>query len=79
MSEITLESLAKRVEAIERRLAGVSNIIPPLRSWQSVVGISEETEFSRAMQAEMKAIKDAERQEAIQERDTASVDASASR
>lgn len=67
MNELTLESLAKRVEALERRLAGTGNLIPPLRSWQSVVGISEETEFSRAMQAEMKAIKDAERQEAIQE------------
>jgi hypothetical protein len=65
MSEPTLESLARRLDALERKFDTMTRVIPPTRNWQSVVGISEETEFSRAWQAEMKAIKDAERQAAM--------------
>lgn len=61
MPEVTLESLAARLAAVERELAALRGVTLPSRDWRSVAGISEETEFSRRMQAEMKAIKDAER------------------
>lgn len=60
MPEVTLESLASRVAALERELAALKGVTLPSRDWRSVVGISEETEFSRRMQAEMKARKEAE-------------------
>jgi hypothetical protein len=56
MPELTLESLAARLTEVERELAALKAkppaVIPATRDWRSVVGISEETEFSRAMQAE---------------------------
>jgi deoxycytidylate deaminase len=65
MSEITLESLARRLAEVERRLnEKQSAVIPPTRDWRSVVGISEETEFSRLMQAEMDALHEADRRAA---------------
>ena len=67
MAELTLESLAARLEAVERTLAGQANVIPPTRDWRSVVGISEETEFSRLMQAEMAAAREVERKAAREE------------
>lgn len=60
MPEVTLESLASRVAALERELAALKGVTLPSRDWRSVVGISEETEFSRQMQEEMKARKEAE-------------------
>ena len=67
MSELTLESLAERVAEIERKLApgGTPSIIPASRDWKSVVGISEETEFSRSMLAELQTLREAELEEAI--------------
>jgi hypothetical protein len=68
MPGLTLESLAARVTELEREVSALKakppSIIPPTRDWRSVVGISEETDFSRAMQAEMQAARDAERQAA---------------
>jgi hypothetical protein len=65
MSELTLESLARRLDEVERRLNEKQpSVIAPTRDWRSVVGISEETDFSRLMQAEMDAQRDAERQAA---------------
>jgi hypothetical protein len=68
MSELTLESLAARVAELERKMAALSppDVIMPTRPWQSVVGISEETEFSRLWMAEMAAARDAE-QKALDE------------
>ncbi len=65
MSELTLESLARRLEEVERRLNEKQpSIIAPTKDWRSVVGISEETDFSRLMQAEMAAMRDADRRAA---------------
>jgi hypothetical protein len=68
MPELTLELLAKRLADLERKVAVLSGtMIPPSRDWRSVVGISEETEFTRQMLAEMAAIREAERTEALAE------------
>jgi hypothetical protein len=65
MSELTLESLARRLDEIERRLNEKQpSVIAPTKDWRSVVGISEMTEFSRLMQAEMDALRDADRRAA---------------
>ena len=63
MSELTLESLARRLEEVERRLNEKQPfVVAPTKDWRKVVGISQETEFSRLMQVEMDALRDAERQ-----------------
>ena len=68
MPELTLESLERRIAEIERRLNEKhSNVIPATRDWRSVVGISEETDFSRAMIAEMEAQREADRRAAEEE------------
>jgi hypothetical protein len=71
MSEPTLESLARRLDELERRLNDKkSSTIPPAKGWRSVVGISERTEFSRLMQAEMDAARETDRQAAEAENPT---------
>jgi hypothetical protein len=64
--ELTLESLAARVAELERELAVLKAkppaVIPPTRDWRSVVGMFEESEFSRAMDAEIAAMRAAEQQ-----------------
>jgi hypothetical protein len=68
MQELTLESLARRIEEIERRLnERPASIIAPTKDWRSVVGISEATDFSRLMQAEMDALCEADRRAAATE------------
>jgi len=65
MPEITLESLAARLDALERRFAGTSpSVVPPSRDWRSVVGLSEENDFTRQMYADMQALREAERKAA---------------
>ena len=65
MSELTLESLARRLDEVERRLNEKQpSVITPTKDWRSVVGISEMTDFSRLMQAEMDALRDADRRSA---------------
>ena len=62
MPELTLESLARRLEEVERSLNEKQPaIIAPTKDWRSVVGISDMTDFSRLMQAEMDALRDADR------------------
>ena len=62
MAELTLENLARRLEGVERRLNEQQpSVIAPTKDWRSVVGISEMTDFSRRMQAEMDALRDADR------------------
>lgn len=64
MPEVTLESLAKRLHDLEVKVAGLANgnVIPPTRDWRSVIGISEMTDFSRDMLAEMAASREADRE-----------------
>ena len=65
MQELTLESLARRLEEVERRLnERQSAVMVPTKGWRSVVGISEMTDFSRLMQAEMDAQREADRRAA---------------
>lgn len=62
MTELTLESLAKRVAALEKKLAERETwSIPPSRDWREVIGLSEDNEFTRDMLAEMQARRDADR------------------
>jgi hypothetical protein len=70
MPELTLESLARRLEEVERRLdEKVSPVIAPTKDWRSVVGISEDNEFTRLMLAEIEAAHEADRQPALSEDD----------
>ena len=67
MSDVTLEALAKRVEAIEKRLAELSGPAPKRADWRSVVGISEDNEFTRLVLADIEANSEAERRAALEE------------
>ena len=68
MSELTLESLARRLEEVERRLNDKQpSIIMPTEDWRRVVGISEDNEFTRLMLAEIEATHEADRQAALAE------------
>ena len=68
MSELTLESLARRLEEVERRLNETQlSIIAPTKDWRRVVGISEDNEFTRLMLAEIEATHEADRQAALAE------------
>ena len=67
--ELTLESLAARLAEVERKLAQWDGVRPASRDWREVVGKSEDNEFTRSMRAEMAAIKEAERREALAEGD----------
>jgi hypothetical protein len=68
MSELTLESLARRLAEVERRLNEQQPaIIAPIKNWRSVVGISEDNEFTRLMLAEIEAAHEADRQAAVAE------------
>lgn len=61
MNELTLEALAKRIEAIELQLAAQRS---PKKDWRRVVGISDDNEFTRAMLTEIEAQRDAQRKAA---------------
>lgn len=65
MPTLTLKSLAARVAMLEEKIAGLGSVVAPTRNWQSVVRISDETEFSRSMFAEMEANREAERRAAL--------------
>ena len=68
MSELTLESLARRLEEVERRLNEKQPlIIAPTKDWRRVVGISEDNEFTQLMLAEIEAAHEADRQAALAE------------
>ena len=48
MAELSLESLAKRVEALERALAAQTPNHSP-KNWRKVVGMFHDSEFMRAV------------------------------
>jgi hypothetical protein len=63
MTEITLESLARRVEALERAL----DLKPPLtdkNAWRGVVGMFAGSDFMREVDEEGRKIREAERAQA---------------
>lgn len=60
MGELTLESLAARLAELERRMDAQSGIIPASRPLDSVIGMFEGSEFSRQVDAEVAAIREAE-------------------
>jgi hypothetical protein len=61
MDQPTLESLIRRIEALERAVG-----LRPTRQkdWRRVVGMFGDSEFSRQVDAEGQAIREAEREEA---------------
>ena len=63
MPEITLEDLARRLETVEKELAELKQS-GRKKDWRRVVGISEDNEFTRQMQAEIEANREAERKAA---------------
>jgi len=62
--ELTLESLAARLTEVERELAALKArppaVIPAPRDWRSVVGMFEDSDFMRQVDAEVAALRDAE-------------------
>jgi hypothetical protein len=66
MSELTLESLAKRVEALERALAAKEPNCSP-KDWRKVVGMFHDSDFMRQVDEEGRKIREAERTQAQQE------------
>jgi hypothetical protein len=64
MAELTLESLAARIAALEQKLSALAAQPVTKPDWRSVVGISEENEFTRSMEAEIEANSEAERRAA---------------
>jgi hypothetical protein len=66
MNEVTLESLARRVEALERALDPKAGSFRS-RDWRRVVGMFGDSEFMRQVDAEGQALREAERAEARRE------------
>ncbi len=66
MNEITLESLAQRVEALEHALA-VRPVPPDKKDWQRVVGMFAGSDFMKQVDEEGRKIREAERVQAQEE------------
>ena len=63
MGELTLESLAKRVEALEAALATKGPSRPP-KDWRRVVGMFHDSEFMRTVDEECLRMREVEREAA---------------
>jgi hypothetical protein len=63
MSELTLESLAKRVEALEKALAEKEPKRRP-KDWRRVVGMFQDSDFMRAVDEECLRMREQEREPA---------------
>ncbi len=63
MTDVTLDSLAQRVEALERAIGSPTDSPRP-KDWQRVVGMCGDSEFMKQVDAEGQAIREAERAEA---------------
>ena len=63
MNELTLESLANRVEALERAL-GVPAPGPKTKDWRKVVGMFHDSDFMRQVDEECARTREAEREAA---------------
>jgi hypothetical protein len=66
MSDLTLESLAKRVEALEAALKAKEPKRPP-KDWRRVVGMFQDSEFMRAVDEECLRMREMEREAARHE------------
>lgn len=65
MAELTLEALAARLEAVEKKLALQEAAEPPKPDWRSVVGMfDDDPEFMQQVFAEAQAIRESERKAA---------------
>ena len=63
MPGLTLEVLAKRLEAVEKEIARLSGPPRP-KDWQRVVGMFDGSDFMKQVIAEGKAIRQADRETA---------------
>jgi hypothetical protein len=63
MAELTLESLARRVEALEAAIAMKRSGRSP-RDWRKVVGMFRDSEFMREVDEECLRMREAEREAA---------------
>ena len=63
MSDLTLESLAKRVEALEKVIA-TKEPDQPRKDWRKVVGMFRDSEFMRKVDDECIRVHEAEREAA---------------
>jgi hypothetical protein len=66
MNEVTLESLAKRVEALEAAL-GSPGPSRAVKDWRKVVGMFQDSEFMREVDEECQRMREAEREAARRE------------
>lgn len=66
MNELTLESLAKRVQALENALA-TNGPARSRRDWRRVVGMFHDSEFMREVDEECLRMREAEREAARRE------------
>ena len=66
MNEPTLESLAQRVDALERELR-IQRATETKKDWRRVVGIAGDSELMRQIDDEGRRIREAEREEARRE------------
>lgn len=65
MSELTLQSLARRLEEVERRLN--EWVVPGPKDWRLAAGMFTGREFSRIIDEEGRKIREADREEARRE------------
>jgi hypothetical protein len=63
MNEVTLQSLARRVEALENALA-MKQSNHPTKDWRKVVGMFRDSEFMRDVDEECRRMREQERDEA---------------
>lgn len=64
MAELTLEALAKRIEAIEKELAEQRDRKAREKDWRRVAGMFTGSAFMKLVDAEGRALREAERQAA---------------
>ena len=68
MNELTLEALAKRIEALEKQFAERCEESTAKKDWRSTVGMFDsDPEFMQQVFAEGQAIREAERKAAREE------------
>jgi hypothetical protein len=65
MSELTLESLARRLEEVERRLN--EKVTNSVKDWRTAAGMFTGREFSKIIDEEARKIREADREEARRE------------